>query len=848
MKLSLNMVMLSDWHISSGAGRPGDVDRLVRRDEDGLPYVPGRTLVGIWRDACETVAFGLDDGDKRNEWKLWVDYLFGEQPNTNKAATKAPKQAALSVTSLHLPANLRDKLVIKENRELREALTFVKPSMSIDPLTGYARQDHLMFHEMVRSGCVLVGEAELELPEVKGAANVAKALLVAGAQLVERLGGDRRRGSGKCRLTVNKPDFDAVEVISNCEECPKPPEADSNDEAKTRQVPLASTESGTTPAETSVQDNTTQEADSKSSWQVLDLVITAKSPLVIAGPTLGNVVTCLDYIPGTLLLPFVTRALGNHAIEAVKRGELVITNATIEIDKKQSLPIPQAFFEEKMGDNKKVINRFFAGPEDKQIKGIRHGYMTAYTATNFYSGNVSHGLVTHNIIDDKEQRPNHSVGGVYTYTSIASGSVLRAQLRIKDKDIDLSSFKAALSSDYRVGYAKKDEYGQVSITTADLVTIEIEVETTEQAELAVKNQSSLLSEVETDSNNSQTKLLTVWLLSDVLFRDARLRPSSDINLFAKLLGGKLGVTLTPRHTKELLSVMARRRRTGSWSVKWGLPRPTLAGLMAGSCFVFEVVGSVAVCDKKLRDIEESGFGERCAEGFGQMLFNSDILSQNNLTQKQWKPKDQNDPSPEVRGDQNPEAPASPLSQEAAEALETFKPVIELEAWRKAIRYKVLECASKQDWIKTNIGITQDKPKASQLGALRQVIGRVNKVNHEVFTGWWGHLQDNHNRKDKWLTEAFITYEKTIDESGCEQKIAKPGKVGAIVQEADTIWNLLYPKPSIHPDDDEPPILTDETEVKTALWAEAVHALFDACIRSIKREGEKAVTEGTVQNG
>ena len=33
------------------------------RDADGLPFVPAKTLRGIWRDACERVAYGLDSDD-----------------------------------------------------------------------------------------------------------------------------------------------------------------------------------------------------------------------------------------------------------------------------------------------------------------------------------------------------------------------------------------------------------------------------------------------------------------------------------------------------------------------------------------------------------------------------------------------------------------------------------------------------------------------------------------------------------------------------------------------------------------------------------------------------------------
>ena len=44
MKLSMHIRMLSDWHIGTGAGRHGGIDRLIARDADGLPYVPASTV------------------------------------------------------------------------------------------------------------------------------------------------------------------------------------------------------------------------------------------------------------------------------------------------------------------------------------------------------------------------------------------------------------------------------------------------------------------------------------------------------------------------------------------------------------------------------------------------------------------------------------------------------------------------------------------------------------------------------------------------------------------------------------------------------------------------------------
>ena len=34
----------SDWHIGTGAGIPGSIDRACALDQDGLPYVPGWTI------------------------------------------------------------------------------------------------------------------------------------------------------------------------------------------------------------------------------------------------------------------------------------------------------------------------------------------------------------------------------------------------------------------------------------------------------------------------------------------------------------------------------------------------------------------------------------------------------------------------------------------------------------------------------------------------------------------------------------------------------------------------------------------------------------------------------------
>jgi CRISPR-associated protein Csx10 len=82
-RFRVRLTMESDWHVGSGMGRPGNIDRLIVRDADGLPFVPAKTLRGIWRDACERLCRGLDVGSLGG-WSRWVDRLFGSQPGLAK--------------------------------------------------------------------------------------------------------------------------------------------------------------------------------------------------------------------------------------------------------------------------------------------------------------------------------------------------------------------------------------------------------------------------------------------------------------------------------------------------------------------------------------------------------------------------------------------------------------------------------------------------------------------------------------------------------------------------------------------------------------------------------------------
>ena len=45
----------ADWHCGSGLAAGADVDALVVKDKDGLPFIPGKTLKGLLREAIEEI-------------------------------------------------------------------------------------------------------------------------------------------------------------------------------------------------------------------------------------------------------------------------------------------------------------------------------------------------------------------------------------------------------------------------------------------------------------------------------------------------------------------------------------------------------------------------------------------------------------------------------------------------------------------------------------------------------------------------------------------------------------------------------------------------------------------------
>ena len=673
----------SDWHVGSGAGIPGSVDRQVLRDEEGFPYVPGKTLTGILRDAAEWIADVRDAEKKGNKWKNALIGLFGEQPESHGGTSGSfASGAAVGIGSAELSRDLRN--YIQELRkasgpDLCAALFTVRPGVKIDRATGRALEDHLFSTERVR-GCTLYAPVKY----LRGPLSEdEKTLLEDAVKAVRRLGGKRRRGGGRCRL----------------DRC------DALDRTDSRKGPKTSWPEAR-------------------SFVELDFCLTTLQPVVINKATLGNLVKSELTIPGVSLLPWFTREalapLGEEELRsAVLNGNLSVGNFLPEVEGGLSLPVPLCLAREKEG--KGMLNRLVSQPKEEgvQMKDLRTGYIRVEGKKMQYFPEDNRRLLrTHNTVEDEKQRPTEKVGGLFTYEAIRPGQTFRGTVRMArelwEKVREKSEILQKLScSELSIGQSRKDEYGAVS-----LQYVPSDASSPEERLWSPK----LLEE-------GDKRYLVVYLISDLLIRGEFQSYSLRLEDLKEALSRALKVELLDVPDSDWTNVKGRSFRQSplggtsghcvrvgrreSWQTRWTLPRPSLSYFQAGSVLLFQVANPEAWSEASARALVEQGLGDRRAEGYGRVLLNPPFLcGKGSGVEKLDSQEDtQRPPSPNLPG----RAEDKELVLSLAEKL--FRKQFRQAARREAY---ALVGKGKDEALFEGYGVCwKDAPNTSQFGTLRE---------------------------------------------------------------------------------------------------------------------------------
>ena len=655
----------SDWMCGTGTGRYGATDRQLQRDRGGLPMVRGKMLAAMLRDAAETVARGLDAGTGERTWRAWTDYVFGSQPAVDRdLATAAPRPSVLQPRPLRLTGTLRRLIGADPARELLADTTVVlRAGVRIDRGTGTAADDMLRVEERARAGLAAEGEwtvNDTSLPVGEPVRWEAELLLRAATRMVTAIGGKRRRGAGRCRVSIGTGDQPRlIELLERIDQAGPPPGHRS-----------------TAPPTVTIGERAHELVPR------FELRVTAQCPLILGHGLRGNIVLTEKFVPGGTLLPLVARAVAGGATDAITGGRLVVTDATVEIAGARSLPTPLCLVIPRDAPDGPAHNML---GRSNGVKGDSPGEYCLPVAARAHfvePRTVDHG---HGVIDDDQQRPNERSGGLYINRALEDGTTLRAEIWASpDVEFDTDGLRGTRS----LGRSRKDDYGQVHVEVVPL-----------QAK-------------PTAPPNGRP--LTVWLGSDLLLHGERGQPDPTAERLAAVLGDALDVTLTPRDS----SFKVRRRE--SWQTRWGLPRPSMTVLQAGSVFRFDI-GDRPIDPDAWRRVHASGIGERTAEGFGRLVLDPLLLNHETIDRLGDAPATT---VPDA-GRSVPDAADAPLD---SDPLDTDAKRLLVLGWRAEIRDRILAVAADSGKRRAMVkaGVTP-----TQLGGLRALAARLPESTRAI---------------------------------------------------------------------------------------------------------------------
>ncbi|MCZ7659383.1 MAG: hypothetical protein M5U07_16675 [Xanthobacteraceae bacterium] len=236
------------------------------------------------------------------------------------------------------------------------------------------------------------------------------ALAFAATRLVERIGGKRRRGSGRCTVTITSVRSGGADLPSSIEEAIER---------------LARIDAPAAPAPLRNADLATAFEDaSAAAFTRIDIDVTVETPTVVGRAVLGNVVTSLDHIPGTMLLAGVARMLDPQGTQrpriaaAFASGDIRVLPAYPVVAGERGLPVP--FVYEQLKDDRggpggkgRLRNRLDPHPGGhRQYQPIGNDYLAfrrgATGALELAFARPRLTTRTHNTVDDAHPDPDRA--------------------------------------------------------------------------------------------------------------------------------------------------------------------------------------------------------------------------------------------------------------------------------------------------------------------------------------------------------------------------------------------------------------------------------------------------------
>ena len=620
----VSVVFHSDWGVSTGVGVVGGVDAAVEKDERGLPVVRGTVLTGVVREQSVLAAQALD-GNATGPWHEFASDLFGSE--------QAPRLVVFSDAR------------VPEGAAVGGAPVHEIVSLSIDDDTGTAREDFLRFIE--RAGaCALVGEAALvdvdadgrPLTWDEGRQRAAELLLALSGLLVRGIGSDRSNGDGACDVLIGAAAAAGEDVAAAAEAKRKvktwcQEQVESWAAAPGAEGALVPCAPSAAPAPGAVV-SPARGVPAESELVAMDLTIVLKTPVVSYEVPMSNEVRSLDFLRGTVLLPWVHRLLGRESgdplvRDAVVNGDLLVSDAVAVVDDRVGLPMPLVLSTPKVSRAGRewieVANRLLVEEPEEVHKPLRSGYVFpaadadparrpdpvgadgadgAGRCPSFAGWSGAPPLTGRQSTAHETATGAAKDGQLFLVRALPAGLTLRATVTLSRALHERAGARleglAGKALDARIGARRlSGTFGHALCTF-----------------------SAARSLAPAKPGDGET---TIWFTSDVLVRSSGLGPGGgleDLRGAFEGAGVPIGLVDIPPGKKRFRAGV-RHRRVDSWSAASHQPRATRMAVQAGSVLRIRTLADDA--PRRLARLALTGVGELRAQGFGRFVVGHPLL-------------------------------------------------------------------------------------------------------------------------------------------------------------------------------------------------------------------------------
>lgn len=654
----VTIVFTSDWGVSTGVGQAGRTHSTIERS-NGKPVVRGTVITGVLREQAMLAAKALDR-PKEGTWTNFARWLFGQDPDSKPGSVPHPRHVLFSDAT---PAS---KIPIHDT-----------VSLSIDPQTGTARDQFLRFTERAAPGVLtgtftLIDEAGGPL-SVQATIEAAHFLLGVAGLMVRGIGSGRSGGDGECTVAVSDKDYveigrqdakaaDALKRILANQDNDSPTYSSEDVAAVADRLRCLTRKCLQTipnlPAlpKDSVQDiampGLQQSESGDTTWYETALDIVLDSPVVSYEVPFSNEVRSLDFLRGTVLVPWLHGLLRKKyrgMDSAIVSGDLRISDALPVYKELAGLPVPFVLENEKVHEDKQprtLFNRHI--PISDQVCGD-HTIPTrgSYLFVKSNGAPVTGWIGKPSLIGRQSTAINSETGTakdgqLFLVRALPAGLTLRASIVVSKRLLSELRGTAATSTDspltLDLGIAEQPAFlGSRKLTgTFGRARCTVGSTFTEVGSTPPPVEGPVTDEGTQAPSSESTEVVSLWFTSDVLARSSALGPGGSVeDLELAFRRANVPVTVVQespdqdsgdKNRKRILTAI-RHRRVDSWSPRDNAPRATRLAIQAGS------VVQVRISPDDLGALEtlgHIGVGELTPQGYGRFLVDSPLLEEATL--------------------------------------------------------------------------------------------------------------------------------------------------------------------------------------------------------------------------